>query len=407
MTTGAVLGPLHGVPVAFKDLTPTAGIRTTFGSRGLEHFVPTEDAVVVERARAAGAIVIGKTNTPEFGCKGVTDNQIFGHTRNPWNLERNAGGSSGGSAAALAAGLTPLTEGSDLAGSIRIPAAACGVVGLKPSLGRVPRYPQRNAWTSCSHVGPMARTVRDAALFLSVLAGPDERDPQSLPATGEDFAHAAEGGVRGLRVAWSPDLGYAPLTPEVRRAVERAARRFTDLGCSVEEAHPGFANPRTLFITLTSPYRAADMEPHLAKWRDHLDPVLHSRLDAAAKLTAIDYEKATHERTALWQTVSRFFQRYDLLLTPTVSTAAFPLGLTFPPEIDGRKLDNPLDWISLCYPFNLTGQPAISVPCGFTEDGLPVGLQIVGRRFADASVLRAAAAFEAVAPWADRRPGLA
>src|SRR5262245_17100530 len=326
VTTGARLGPLHGVPVAFKDLTPTAGIRTTFGSKALEHFVPTEDAIVVERARAAGAIVIGKTNTPEFGCKGVTDNQIFGHTRNPWHLERNAGGSSGGSAAALAAGLTALAEGSALAGSIRIPAAACGVVGLKPSLGRVPRYPERNAWTSLSHVGPMARTVHDAALFLSVLAGPDERDPQSLPATGEDFARAPAGGVHGLRVAWSADLGYAPVTPEVRRLAELAARRFTDLGCVVEDAHPGFENPKALFIALTSPYRAAAMEPHLPKWRDQLDPVLVSRLDAAARLTAVDYEKATHARTRLWQTVTRFFRRYDLLLTPTVSTAAFPLG---------------------------------------------------------------------------------
>jgi Asp-tRNA(Asn)/Glu-tRNA(Gln) amidotransferase A subunit family amidase len=394
-TKGGPLGPLHGVAIAFKDLTPTAGIRTTFGSKALEHFVPTEDAIVVERARRAGAIVLGKTNTPEFGCKGVTDNKIFGHTRNPWNPERNAGGSSGGSAAALAAGLTALAEGSDLAGSIRIPAAACGIVGLKPSLGRVPRYPELNAWTSFSTVGPMARTVRDAALLLSVFAGPDERDPQSLPATGEDFARAPEGGVRGLRVAWSPDLGYAPVDPEVRSVAEAAAKRFASLGCTVEEASPGFDNPKQLFIELTSPYRAADMDAHLGQWRDQLDPVLLSRLEVAAHLTAIDYEKAIHRRTALWQTVARFFQRYDLLLTPTVSAAAFPIGLTFPPQIGGRRLENPLDWISLTYPFNMTGQPAISVPCGWTTDRLPVGLQIVGRRFADATVLRAAAALEA------------
>jgi Asp-tRNA(Asn)/Glu-tRNA(Gln) amidotransferase A subunit family amidase len=404
LTSGAVLGPLHGVPISFKDLTLTAGIRTTFGSKALEHFVPAEDALIVERARKAGAIVMGKTNTPEFGCKGVTDNKIFGHTRNPWNPERNAGGSSGGAAAAVAAGLSPLAEGSDLAGSIRIPASVCGVVGLKPSLGRVPRYPAANAWTGFSHHGPMARTVRDAALLLSVFAGPDERDPQSLPATGEDFARAAEGGVRGLRVAWSSDLGYAAVDPEVRRITEAAAKTFAGLGCVMEEAHPGFEDPRQLFVDLTSPYRAAAMEPHLAKWRDQMDPAITSRLDVAAAMSAVDFEKATHRRTVLWQIVARFFARYDLLLTPTTSVTAFPLGRSFPEEIAGRTLQYPLDWFPFTYPFNITGHPAISVPCGFTAEGLPVGLQIVGRRFADAAVLRAAAAFEAAAPWADRRP---
>jgi Asp-tRNA(Asn)/Glu-tRNA(Gln) amidotransferase A subunit family amidase len=309
-------------------------------------------------------------------------------------------------AAAVAAGLSPLAEGSDIAGSIRIPAAACGVVGLNQSLGRVPRYPALNLWTSFLNTGPITRTVRDAALLLSVFAGPDERDPQSLPATGEDFARAAEGGARGLRVAWSPDLGYAPVDPEVRRIAEGAAKIFGGLGSVVEEAHPGFENPKRLFIELTSPFRMAAMEPYLAKWRDQMDPVLASRLDAAAAMTAVDCEKAQHKRTALWQIVARFFERYDLLLTPTVSAAAFPLGLTFPKEIAGRTLENPLDWISFTYPFNITGQPTISVPCGWTADGLPVGLQIVGRRFADAAVLRAAAAFEAAAPWADRRPSM-
>src|SRR5262245_15011512 len=223
---GNALGPLHGVPISFKDLTPTAGIRTTFGSKIFEHHVPEDDAIVVERARAAGAILIGKTNTPEFGCKGVTDNLIFGHTRNPWRLDRVAGGSSGGAAAAVAAGLGSIAEGSDLAGSVRIPAAVCGVVGLKPSLGRGARWPTLNAWTGLSHVGPLTRTVRDAALALSVWARPDERDPQSLPATGEDFARAAEGGARGLRIGFSSDLGYAPVDPEVRSITGAAAKVF-------------------------------------------------------------------------------------------------------------------------------------------------------------------------------------
>jgi len=403
---GQPLGPLHGVPISFKDLTPTAGIRTTFGSTIFEHHVPREDAVVVERARRAGAIILGKTNTPEFGCKGVTDNRIFGYTRNPWNLERIAGGSSGGAAAALAAGLGPLAEGSDLAGSIRIPASCCGVVGLKPSLGRVPCYPSPNGWTSFWGVGPMARTVRDVALLLSVMAGPDDRDPQSLPATGEDFVRAAEGGVRGLRAALSPDLGYAAVEPEVRQLCEAAAKTFATLGCVVEEAHPGFENPETLFLDLSAGLRAAAYGKYLAQWRDRMDPMLVKRIERAEGLTAVDYEKASYRRTALWQTVRKFFEQYDLLLTPTVAVLPFPIGISFPAEIAGRPVDSVLAWMPFTFPFSLTGQPAISVPCGWTTEGLPVGFQIVGRRFADTTVLRAAAAFEAACPWAHRQPGI-
>ena len=403
---GDALGPVHGVPVSFKDLTATAGIRTTFGSKAFEHHVPTEDAVVVERARRAGAVVIGKTNTPEFGCKGVTDNLIFGHTRNPWRLDRIAGGSSGGAAAAVAAGLGPLAEGSDLAGSIRIPAAVCGVVGLKPSLGRVPRSPSLNGWTGMSHVGPLTRTVADAALALAVWAGPDERDPQSLPATADDFARAAEGGVRGLRVAWSADLGYAAVDREVREITAAAAKAFAALGATLEDAHPGFADPMDLFIDLTAPYRAAAMADHLPKWGAQMDPFLHLRIDHGEKMSAVEWERATHRRTALWQTVRRFFERFDLLVTPTTSVAAFPIGLSYPAEIDGRRIENQLQWFPFTFPFSITGQPAITVPCGFTAEGLPVGLQIVGPRHGDALVLRAAAAFEAARPWAERRPRL-
>jgi Asp-tRNA(Asn)/Glu-tRNA(Gln) amidotransferase A subunit family amidase len=404
MMRGDALGALHGVPISFKDLTPTAGIRTTFGSKFFEHHVPTEDAIVVERARKAGAIVIGKTNTPEFGCKAVTDNLIFGHTRNPWRVDRVAGGSSGGAAAAVAAGLGPIAEGSDLAGSIRIPAAVCGVVGLKPSLGRVPRAPALNGWTGLSHVGPLARTVRDAALALSVWAGPDERDPQSLPASGEDFARAADGGIRGLRVAWSADLGYAAVDAEVSRITAGAAKRFGALGATVDEAHPGFDDALPLFVDLTAPYRAAAMEPYLSKGADQMDPVLRSRVSHGQKMSAIEWERATHRRTAFWHVVRQFFERYDLLLTPTTSVAAFPIGLPHPAEIEGRRVDNQLQWFPFTFPFSITGQPAITVPCGFTAEGLPVGLQIVGRRFAEGTVLRAAAAFETAQPWADRRP---
>ena len=399
---GDALPPLHGVPISFKDLTPTAGIRTTFGSKIFEHNVPKEDAITVERVRHAGAIVLGKTNTPEFGCKGVTDNRIFGHTRNPWNLDRIAGGSSGGAAAALAAGLGPLAEGSDLAGSIRIPAAVCGVVGLKPGIGRVPRYPAANAWTSFSITGPMARTVRDAALLLSVLAGPDDRDPISLPSTDDDFARAADGGVRGLRVAWSADLGFAAVDPEVRALCATAARAFESCGCTLADAHPGFEDPIDLFLDLTAPARAAVCEPYLAEWRDQMDPILVGRIERSRGATAVDFERATHRRTALAATMQRFFARHDLLVTPTVSVAAFPIGQTLPADIDGRAVSHPLGWFPFTYPFNVTGHPAISVPAGWTAAGLPVGLQIVGRRFEEATVLRAAAALESARPWAHR-----
>ena len=406
VTRGEPLGPLHGVPISFKDLTDTAGIRTTYGSRAFEHHVPKEDAVVVERARRAGAVLIGKTNTPEFGCKGVTDNRVFGVTRNPWNLERVPGGSSGGAAAALAAGLGPLAEGSDLAGSIRVPAACCGVVGLKPSLGRVARYPTKNGWTSFSVVGPMARTVRDAALLLSVLAGPDDRDPISLPDPGNDFAHAAHGAIAGLRVAWTPDLGYAPVDPEIRTVCTAAARRFETLGCTVDEAQPGFDDAEPLFMDLVAPMRAANLGAMLPQWRAEMDPILVERIERSTGVEAVAFERAQQQRTQLWLTVQRFFERYDVLLTPVTAVAPFSIDTQYPTRIAGRHVTSPVAWFPFTFPFAITGQPAISIPCGWTADGLPVGLQIVGRRHADATVLRVAAAFEAAHPWAGRRPAL-
>jgi Asp-tRNA(Asn)/Glu-tRNA(Gln) amidotransferase A subunit family amidase len=405
------LGRLHGIPMSFKDVTVTAGIRTTFGSKIFEHYVPDSDAVVVERARRAGAVVLGKTNTPEFGIKGVTDNRIFGHTRNPWNLDLIAGGSSGGAAAALAAGMGPLAEGNDLAGSLRIPASCCGVVGLRPSQGRVPSYPSpcypsTNGYTNLFISGPMARTVRDVALLLSVMAGPDERDPQTLPETGDDFARAVDGGISGMSIAWSPDLGYALVDPEVRRLIQDAAKAFERLGCRVEESHPGFDDPETVYLDVSAPLRSALLIPYLREWSDQLDPRVVERIRRAEQMTAIDYERATCRRTELWHVIRRFFERYELLLTPTISVTAFPIGREFPAEIAGSPVHAPATWFPFTFPFSLTGQPAISIPCGWTAAGLPVGLQIIGRRFADATVLRAAAAFEAMNPWSHRRPDL-
>jgi Asp-tRNA(Asn)/Glu-tRNA(Gln) amidotransferase A subunit family amidase len=399
---GEPLGPLHGVPVSIKDMTWTKGIRTTRGSRLFADFVPEEDPPVVERLRAAGAVILGKTNTPEFGWKGATENLLFPPTRNPWRLERTAGGSSGGAAAAVAAGLGPLATGTDGAGSIRIPAAFCGIVGHKPSFGRVPVYP---APLDVAVTGPMARTVRDAALLLDVLAGPDERDRFSLPDDGIDYLAACAGGVAGWRVAWSPDLGYAPVEPEVRALAETAARRFADLGAVVEEAHPGFTDPREIIELLFYGQVGAQIADLPPERRALLDPALLAVVDGLRDRSAFDYARMAMRRNELWQVARRFFERYDLLLTPAVATTAFPLGLEGPAEVAGQPVKR-LGWTPFTFPFNLTGQPACTVPCGRTAAGLPVGLQIVGRRNDDTAVLRAAAAYEAAAPWAHDWPPL-
>jgi aspartyl-tRNA(Asn)/glutamyl-tRNA(Gln) amidotransferase subunit A len=399
---GSPLGPLHGVPVSIKDLVATQGLRTTWGSQIHEHVVPEEDALVVARLKAAGAIVLGKTNTPEYGWTAETDNRLFGPTRNPWNLERSAGGSSGGGAAAVAAGLGPLAVGTDGGGSIRIPGAVCGVFGLKPSYGRVPVYPP-SAAESLSHTGPMTRTVADAALMLRVMAGPDERDRNSLPADGTDYLQVLGEGIRGLRAAWSPDLGYAVVDPAVRDACEGAAQAFEGLGCRVEPAAPGFPDLTETWCMHFYGAIGAKLAPYLPAWRDRMDPGLVQWVENGRAITAFQVAEAGFRRAELWDTVRRFFARYDLLLTPSVAVPALPLGKTETIQIAGQQVP----WwkaFPFNFPFNLTGQPAATVPCGWTGDGLPIGLQIVGRRHADATVLRAAAACEAARPWAGRRP---
>ena len=399
---GDTLGPLHGVPVSFKDMTPTAGLRTTWGSLLFEHHVPPQDALPVARTKDAGGIVLGKTNTSEFGCKGVTDNRVFGVTRNPWNLALTPGGSSGGAAAAVAAGLGPLAEGSDFAGSLRIPPAACGVVGFKPSPGRLPKV-NGDPWNTIATSGPITRTVRDAALFLDVLAGPDERDPLSLPA--ESFLTACGQAVGRLRVAWSPDLGYAAVDARVAAIAGAATRAFADLGCDLDEAHPGFADPVEVEDGFGGAMYAALLGPRLAEWADRMDPRLVRFARRGEGMLATDYARLQAERAALYRSVAAFFDRYDLLLTPTIAVLPFPVDGPEPTEIAGRAVDRRgYGWIPFTYPFNLTGHPAISVPAGWTDDGLPVGLQMVGPRHGDAAVLRAAAAFEATRPWADCWP---
>ncbi len=405
---GDTVGPLHGVPYSLKDLTATRGIRTTMGSKIFEHNVPDEDALLVRRLYAAGAILVGKTNTPEFGCKPFTDNRVFGATRNPWALDRSAGGSSGGAAAAVACGLAPLAEGSDLAGSIRHPAAWCGAVGFKPTQGRIPRYPNVAGWNAMSSNGPITRTVGDAALMFSVMAGPDDRDPLSLPHTGERWTALADApSVRGWRVAWTPDLGgAAAVDSEIASASAAAAQAFTELGCTVETAAPDVGNIMEPFLALNVAVRVATVGRHLAQWRDQMDPILVQRLDLSRNLTPEQIGQAEVARTAYHHRLLRFFERYDLLLLPTTATAATPLQAPIPAEIAGRSIRQHLDMLIPTFAFNLSAFPAISVPCGWTASGLPVGLQIVAGWRQDARALVAAACFEAQHPWSNRRPPL-
>ncbi|HEU5320645.1 MAG TPA: amidase family protein [Methylomirabilota bacterium] len=405
---GQPLGPLHGVPVSIKDNLWTAGDRTTFGSRLLAEFVPPEDAPSVARLRAAGAIFVGRTNLPEFAWRGSTDNPLFGESRNPWDLTRTPGGSTGGGAAAVAAGLGPLALGSDGAGSIRIPASFCGLVGLKPTFGRVPMYPAAGGNELVAHVCPLARTVRDVALMMNVTDRYDARDPFALPDDGVDYLAACDEPLDGardrstIRVAWSPNLGFAPVEPETREIAAAAAHAFTDAGLVVEEAGPDLGDPSSILQTL---YGGAQAGAHAARppeQKAQMDPELVAYAEASAGLTVVDYLQAVAARQKLVDALRKFFEQYDLLLTPTLGLPAFPLGLVGPREVAGRAVPH-LGW-TLCYPFNYSGQPAVSVPAGWTVSGLPVGLQIVGRRLEDALVLRAAATLETLRPWAARRP---
>ena len=396
--------PLAGIPTSIKDLVAMTGFRTTRGSWRYRDSVSDFDAPIMDRFHEAGAVILGKTNLPEFGWKGDSTNRIIGSTHNPWQYGRTAGGSSGGGTAALAAGLGPLAQGSDGAGSIRIPTSFCGVYGLKPSWGLIPQYPA-SAVELFSHLGPMTRTVADAALMLNVMAGADPRDRLSIPAE-TDYLAALEGDIAGLRIAWSPDLGYALIDPEVREIVTKAAERFGELGCHVEEAHPNLEDPWESIVHVIWASAFAGLHLHdLDAVRDQIDPGLVRVIEQGLQLSGAEVAIAYAQRNDYYHTWRQFMERYDLLLTPTLPVTAFPAGDDHPGQIDGQPTTY-LSWTAFTYPFNITGQPAASVPCGFDHNGLPVGLQIVGRWRDDVTVLRASAAFEALAPWADKRPPL-
>jgi aspartyl-tRNA(Asn)/glutamyl-tRNA(Gln) amidotransferase subunit A len=399
------------VPLGVKDLICTAGIKTVSGSVAYKDFVPDEDDVCVERLKAAGCVILGKTNVPEFGYSGVGHNPVFETTCNPWNLERTPGGSSAGSGAAVASGMCPIALGSDGGGSIRIPAAHSGIYGLKASMGRVPlypgtkdeRYPGVSSWESLEHIGPMTRTVEDAALMMAVIAGPDPRDRFSLPAAPYDWRETIKGDLKGLRVALSLDWGYAAVDPEVRSIVADAAKAFeTDLGCTVEEAHPGWDDPFASFWALVaSESDLRGMRKMVAEYGSQMSPHLVAMIERP--WTAEEFTDALMVRKAVNNKMWRFMQTYDLLLTPTLAVPPFALNIQGPERIDGRMVANTA-WLAFTFPMNMTGQPAASIPAGFTKDGLPVGLQIVGRHLDDERVLRASACFEQVRPWIGRRP---
>lgn len=399
---GEATGAVEGVPIGIKDLSLTKGVRTTMGSLLLDDWIPDEDSPDVEQLKAAGMVMLGKTNTPEFGWKGDSTNRLIGSTRNPWNLERTAGGSSGGSGAAVAAGLCPMASGSDGAGSIRIPSSFCGITGLKPSSSLVPRYPAR--MLPYSHIGPMARTVRDVALMLSVTGVADPRDRYSW-SEGHDYLANLNPDLKGVRVAWSADLGYAEVDHEVAGIVAEAAKVFTELGCDVDDDHPDQPDPWPLMRVIFSMSQLQSHLDDLDEVRDKIDPGRFPMLEYAQSLSAADYQRVMRDWNDYYQAVREFMEGYDLLITPTMATTAFIAGEDQPREINGKSTSS-LGWTGFGYPFNLTGQPAMTVPCGFTEDGLPVGLQIVGRWHADQSVLNAAAAFEEARPWADAKPNL-
>lgn len=409
---GDTLGALHGVPFAVKDLVNTAGVRTTFGSWALADNVPATDSPAVARLKAAGAILVGKTTTPEFGHKCFTEAPLFGHTANPWDPSRTPGGSSGGAAAAVAAGLAPIGIGTDGGGSSRIPAACCGVVGFKQTLGLVPHDLTPDGFGNQSHITPMTRTVMDTALMLQAMAGPDWCDPHSLGLAVPDFVAAArpEGDLKGVRIAWRPLLGNTRLSAEVREACERALAALEALGAIVEPVENDFQSTEPIWLVLTQSFWNARFRRYVAQFGNRMSETLLRQMDNGAGHSAVALQEAMFERTRVFREIQGWFARHDIVATPTLSRTALAIDHDFfaPIEIDGEVTDTVRKaWYPYTLPFNLSGNPAVTLPCGFASDGLPIGLQLIGPHLADSGLLRAAALFEQACPWADERPSAA
>ncbi|HET7547640.1 MAG TPA: amidase [Usitatibacter sp.] len=402
---GAFVGPLAGLPIAHKDIVPTKGIRTTFGSPIYKDHVPEVDHAIVERLRDAGAILLGKTNTPEFATGAQTFNPIFGATRNPYDLSKTSGGSSGGAAAAVASGMLPFADGSDLGSSLRNPASFCNVVGFRPTPGRVPNWPFPNAWDTLWSLGPIARTVEDTALLLSAMAGPDARSPTTHAEAGALFARPLARDFRKVRVAWSPDLGGAfPVDSRVTRALEPARGVLASLGCIVEDAAPDLSDADEAFQVQRAIGFVEAYGELLKTKRALMKETVVWNIEEGLKLDAARIAKANVLRSNVFHTMRTFLERYEFLVLPTVQVPPFPVDQPYVTEIDGVKLGNYMEWMKSNYLITATAHPAISVPAGFTDDGLPVGLQIVGRYKDDFGVLQLAHAFEGATEVWKRRP---
>jgi amidase len=401
---GEICGPLCGLPVAHKDLAVTKGIRTTFGSPIFSDFVPQHDAVIVERLGNGGALTIGKTNTPEFGAGSQTFNTVFGATHNPYDLQKTCGGSSGGAAAALASGMIPIADGSDLGGSLRNPASFCNVVGLRPSAGRVPSWPSLSAWFPLSVVGPMARTVSDVALMMTAIAGPDPRSPISIEQPASLFSQPLERDCKGLRIAWSRSFGGLPVEAEVTRVLEAHRGVFEDLGCIVEEADPDLRDADEIFQVMRAWNFELAYGELLNTAREQMKDTVVWNIEEGRRLSGPQLGAAERKRTELFHRMREFMDNYDFLVAPVVQVLPFDVTVPYVTEINGEQLATYVDWMKSCYWISVTGQPALSVPCGFSRDGLPVGVQIVGRYRDDFGVLQLGHAFEQATGYWKQRP---
>lgn len=402
---GVPLEPLHGLPIAHKDLVMTKGIRTTYGSTVLKNFVPDTDAIIVERLREAGAICIGKTNVPEFGAGSQTHNPVFGSTLNPYDLTKTCGGSSGGAAVALACGMIPIADGSDMGGSLRNPANFCNIVGFRPSPGRV-ALNALMAWNTLTVNGPMARTVKDLALLLSAISGPDPRDPISLSEPGEIFRQPLDRDFKETRIGWSRDLGGLPVDPRVTQVIEKHIKTFEQLGCQVDEIEPDFTGADEVFKVLRHWYFASSMSALVGDQIGQVKKTIQWEVELGKKLTGTDLSQAEIKHTQLFNRMHTLMEKYEYLIMPVNQVPPFDVNQEFVTEINGEKMDTYIDWMKSCYFISATGHPAISVPCGFTEEGLPLGVQIVGRHQADFSVLQLAYAFEQSTEFWKQHPEL-
>ena len=404
---GQTLGVLHGLPVAHKDLFETRGIRTTFGSPLYKDNVPTEDDIVVQRMQRAGAITIGKTNTPEFGSGSQTFNTIFGATRNPYDLTKTCGGSSGGAAVALACGLAPVASGSDTGGSLRNPAAFCNVVGFRPSIGRVPNPKAALAWSTLTTSGCLGRSVADLAFALSTIAGPDSRAPLSIDEPGAHFARPLDRSFKGVRVAWFKDLGGVPFDPRVRALVDAHRQTFESLGCIVEQAEPDFAPAEVAFRILRAWSSANTYGERFRAHPDAFKDTLSGEIEEGLRLTGNDVARAETAHGLLWRGFQKFLEKYEYFVLPTTQLPPFDIDVPYPREIAGVRFDNYIDWMKSCWYISATANPAASIPAGFTPEGLPVAVQIVGRAKQDFAVLQLAHAFEQATGFGKRRPAIA